>query len=88
MENDFSRQASQTKDKVTDDVRSAAKQGEQKVQEFAKDAQKTFKQGQEELGKVIERVDQQLHQNPWPIVASVAVGSLLLGILIGTSTRK
>jgi len=58
-------------------------QGEDKLRHVASDAQKKFKQGQEQVQQLISQADKQLRENPWPIVAGVAVGCLFLGFFAG-----
>jgi ElaB/YqjD/DUF883 family membrane-anchored ribosome-binding protein len=58
-------------------------QGEQKLKSAACDAQKKLQQGQEQVQRLISQADKQLHENPWPIVAGVAVGCLFLGFFAG-----
>ena len=72
-ENDFSR---------------TVQQGEDKLKAAACDAQKKLKQGQEQIQQLISQADKQLHENPWPIVAGVAVGCLFLGFLAGNSRKS
>ena len=55
--------------------------GEEKLKNAASDAQKRLQQWQEQIQQLISQVDKQLHENPWPIVAGVAVGCLFLGFL-------
>lgn len=43
---------------------------------------------QKKVGHAIEAVDRQLHSNPWPVVAGIAVGSYMLGCLMGKSSRR
>ena len=57
--------------------------GAEKLKNATYDAQKKLKQGQEQLQQLISQADQQLHENPWPIVAGVAVGCLFLGFFAG-----
>jgi ElaB/YqjD/DUF883 family membrane-anchored ribosome-binding protein len=63
------------------------KETEEKANEFSNETQKRLqqglKQGEEQLRKVINTVDKQLHENPWPVVGGVALSCLLLGFLMG-----
>ena len=58
-------------------------EGEEKLKKAACEAQKKLKQGQEQIQQLISQADKQLHENPWPIVAGVAVGCLFLGFFAG-----
>lgn len=72
-ENDFSRTVQQSEDRL---------------KSAAIDAQKRLKQGQEQVQQLISQADKQLHENPWPIVAGVAVGCLFLGFFAGNVRSK
>ncbi len=63
------------------------KEAEEKTNELTNEAQRRLKQGEEQLRKVIDNVDKQLRDNPWPVVGGVAVSCLLLGFLMGQSRK-
>jgi ElaB/YqjD/DUF883 family membrane-anchored ribosome-binding protein len=63
-------------------------QGEEKFKKAASDTQKKIKQGQEQIQHLISQADEQLHENPWPIVAGVAVGCLFLGFFAANVRSK
>ena len=65
------------------DLSKTINEGEDKLKKAAGDAQKRLKQGQEQLQQLVAQADKQLHENPWPIVAGVAVGCLFLGFFAG-----
>jgi ElaB/YqjD/DUF883 family membrane-anchored ribosome-binding protein len=58
-------------------------EGEEKLKKAACEAQHRLKQGQEQVQQLISQADKQLRENPWPIVAGVAVGCLFLGFFAG-----
>jgi len=58
-------------------------EGQETLKYASIEAQKKLKQGQEQLQKLIAQADHQLHENPWPIVAGVAVACLFLGFFAG-----
>lgn len=80
-----------TKDKDTDhmpkdrmpDLNAALKQGEEQIKSTLSEVEKRLAQGKEQMKVVIADVDKRLHENPWPIVAGVAVGCILLGFILG-----
>ena len=75
-----------TKDKINEFSKNAQegiKQGEDKLKLMALDASTQMKHGQEQVKQLIAQADKQLRENPWPIVASVAVGCLFLGFFAG-----
>lgn len=83
--------SSATQDKIGEFSRNAQQgiqQGEEKLKAAASEAQKRLKQGQEQVQQLITQADKQLHENPWPIVAGVAAGCLLLGFLAGNARKS
>lgn len=92
MQNDYNNRYGQTqtaeKGKGNGDfARSAIKQGEEKAKDMSGDIQKQLKEGQEQAGQIISAVDKQVRENPWPVIAGVAIGSFLLGSLISKSNK-
>ena len=86
MQNDYNnKQGQPPADKAGEFVRSAGQQIEQKSKDIVGDAQKMLKEEKERISKVIETVDKQVRENPWPVVAGVGIGAFLLGCLIGKS---
>jgi ElaB/YqjD/DUF883 family membrane-anchored ribosome-binding protein len=81
MQNDYSKEGQSAADKASEFARSAGQQG----REIAADAQKMLKQGQEQAGKALQSLDKQVRDNPWPVIAGVAVGAFLLGSLVNKS---
>jgi ElaB/YqjD/DUF883 family membrane-anchored ribosome-binding protein len=71
-----------------DDFSKSIQQGEDKLKSAAYDAQQRLKQGQEQVQQLISQADKQLHENPWPIVAGVALGCLFLGFFAGNVRSK
>jgi len=41
--------------------------------------------GTEKAKKIASEVDQQVRENPWPYIGGVALGSLLIGYILGRS---
>jgi ElaB/YqjD/DUF883 family membrane-anchored ribosome-binding protein len=60
-------------------------QGESQIKDALSEAEKRIRQGQEKVNQWASDVDKQVHENPWPIVAGVGIGALLLGLVIGRS---
>ena len=71
-----------SKDRMPD-LNAALKQGEEQIRSTLSDVEKKLAQGKEQIKEVIDDVDKRLHENPWPIVAGVAVGCVLLGFMMG-----
>ncbi len=91
MQNDYTKDKQNqgfSKENTADFGRSAVREETEKFKELAATAQKKLKEGQEQATQIISSVDKHVRENPWPVVASVAIGSFLLGCLIGTSRRN
>ena len=85
MGNDFNnKQGQSTMDKASEFTRTSGQQIEEKGKDMIGDAQKTIKQGQEKIGKFAELADKQVRENPWPILAGVAVISWVIGRLMAS----
>ena len=67
-----------------------AQQVRSKVKEKARDLRDTAKEWQERAAegtrRAVQVTDQYVHENTWSVLASVALGCLILGILIGRSS--
>lgn len=72
------------KERMTDYAESALRQGEEKVRNVAADLEKRLKEGEKQVRQLASAADKQLHENPWPVVAGVAVSFLFLGIILGS----
>ncbi len=70
------------------DLSKTIEHGEEKLKNAACEAQKRLKQGQEQVQQLISQADKQLHENPCPIVAGVAVGCLFLGFFAGNARSR
>ncbi len=43
----------------------------------------TMKQGEDKLKHAMSGIDRRLHEKPYPLMTSIAIGSLLLGFILG-----
>ncbi len=77
-------------DKYTD-IRKVIEQAASKGQKNLKRAQRVagewIEEGEETLRDVASEVDERVHENPWPYLGGVAIGALLLGFILGSSSR-
>ena len=71
------------------DAEEAAQGIRSKVQEKARAFQETAQEWQrratESTRKAAEAADAYVHENPWPVIGSVALGYFALGFLLGRS---
>jgi ElaB/YqjD/DUF883 family membrane-anchored ribosome-binding protein len=61
---------------------------EDRLKDVLLDMESKLKQGQEKIKTVAADVDKRLRDNPWPVVAGVAVGCILLGFILGKNKRS
>ena len=61
------------------------KQNLRRVQRVAGD---WIEEGEEKVREVVTDLDENVHENPWPYIGGVAVGTLLLGFILGSSSRN
>ena len=77
-------------DKYTD-IRKIIEQAAAKQKQNLKRAQRVagewIEEGEETLRDVASEVDERVHENPWPYIGGVAIGALLLGFILGSSSR-
>ena len=76
----FNRESSNTEK----DYAAAIRQGEEKIKDVISDVESKLKLGQERVKKFVATADKQAHENPWPIVAGVALSCLFLGFIMGS----
>ena len=60
-------------------------EGESRIKDAIYATEKRLKQGKKQLTQWAGDVNKQAHDNPWPVVAGVGVGCLLLGMLLSKS---
>ena len=88
-------QNADTKDRDTEnvlndkmfDLNTTLKQGEERIKNTVCDMEKKIAEGKAQIKTVIADVDKKFQENPWPIVAGVAAGCILLGFIIGSNKR-
>ena len=78
-------------DKYTDIRRVIEQQAAQQKQNL-KRAQRLagdwIEDGEEKVREAVSDLDDKVHNDPWPYIGGVAVGTLLLGFLLGSSSRN
>ncbi|MDE2028881.1 MAG: hypothetical protein KGK03_09495 [Candidatus Omnitrophica bacterium] len=65
------------------EISRAINEGERKLEGAASEAQKRLQEGRQKLEQMVKDADKQLRENPWPVVAGVAVACLFLGFFAG-----
>lgn len=63
-------------------------ENQDRIKSALSEVETKIKLGQDKLKVVAADVDAQLKNNPWPIVAGVAVGCVLLGFIMGVTKRQ
>ena len=63
-------------------------ENDDRIKNVMLDVENKLKLGQERLKTVAAGVDKQLRDNPWPVVAGVAVGCILLGFVMGMNKKN
>lgn len=69
--------------KVIEQAAGKQKQNLKRVQRVAED---WMEEGEEKLRDVVTEVDERVHENPWSYIGGVAVGALMLGFILGSSS--
>lgn len=90
MQNSYSKDQDdfgKTKDKFAATASDAIREGEEKMSAITEDGEKKLKDGKKQAKEVIENVEKELKEHPWPVVAGIAASSLLLGFILGISKR-
>ena len=78
-------------DKYTDIrkvIEQAAKKQTQTLKQARRVAGEWLEEGEETLRDVASEVDEQVREKPWQYIAGAAVGALLLGFILGSSSRN
>ncbi len=89
MQTTYSRDRDENnKEKMGEFASSAIRQGEEKIKNMASNVERQLKEGEVQVREMAALVDKKLHENPWPIVAGVALSSLLVGFVMGVSKRR
>lgn len=66
----------------------AALSNQEALKRLRKQAERAVKYGTEQAKDVAEDIDEKVRQNPWAYIGGAAVGALLLGFILGASSRN
>ena len=69
-------------------IEQAAKKQTQTLKQARRVAGEWIEEGEETLRDVVSEVDEQVRENPWQYIGGVAIGALLLGFILGSSSRN
>ena len=74
------------------DIRRIIEQQASKQKQNLKRAQRVagdwIEEGEEKVREVVSDLDENVRDNPWPYISGIAVGTLLLGFILGSSSRN
>ncbi len=73
---------------IRDVVEGAAKKGRKSYKRVKGEAEEWLGEGTESIKEVASELDERVHENPWAYLGGVAVGALLLGFILGSSSRN
>ena len=83
---DVQEKAQEWKDKAQEGAENFRSKAQDKVKNLQQTAKEWQNRAVEQSRRAAEVTDQYVHENPWGVLASVAIGFLIVGILIGRSS--
>ena len=73
---------------IRDVIGDAAKQSRRSYRRAKTTAEDWVGEGEETLRETVSQLDDQVHENPWAYLGGVAAGALLVGFILGSSSRN
>jgi ElaB/YqjD/DUF883 family membrane-anchored ribosome-binding protein len=71
-----------------DVIGDTAKKGRKTYKRVKNDAEEWLGEGTESIKEMASELDEKVHENPWAYLGGVAVGALLLGFILGSTSRN
>jgi ElaB/YqjD/DUF883 family membrane-anchored ribosome-binding protein len=68
---------------LTSEAREKAKEWQETAKEWQQKAQEWQRRAADSARHAMEATDEYVHENPWPVIGSVALGCLALGFILG-----
>ncbi len=69
-------------------IEDTATKGQKKFRRVKQTAEDFLAEGGDSLREVADDLDDRVHENPWGYIGGAAVGALLLGFILGSSSRN
>ena len=73
---------------IRDVVEEAARKGRREYRRAKNSAEGWVGEGEESLREAVSGLDDRVHENPWAYLGGVAAGALLVGFILGSSSRN
>ena len=73
---------------IRDVVEEAAKKSKKRYRRVKDSAEEWVGEGQDSIQEVVSDLDDKVHENPWAYLGGAAVAALLVGFILGSSSRN
>ena len=70
---------------MTSKVQDKAKEWQESAKEWQQKAQEWQRRATDSARRAMEATDDYVHENPWPVIGSVALSCFVLGFVLGRS---
>ena len=85
MINDIEDTTQEQGQKIANKVQDTAKEWQETAKEWQQKAQEWQRRATDNARRAMEVTDDYVHENPWPVIGSVALSCLALGFILGRS---
>ena len=69
-------------------LKQASTKSRRELRKVQRSAEEWMEEGGESLKETVTQLDDSVRENPWPYLGGVAVGAILLGFILGSSSRN